>query len=168
MPPEPGVGWVAPDQAGIVSDYRKTKTPGVYVRHQTRARPPLRTPRDAAAPRRSEADAGSRDAASMAWSPTFSDRAEVLSWLAANDEGPVAVQEAQAAGPTFSALAGEWLDGVRTGAIGRRRGKRQHGLLGHNARGLRALAPLCPRARVRCRDRLLASSLANGRPGSIA
>ena len=63
----------------------------------------------------------------MAWSPTFSARAEVLSWLAANDKGQGAVHEAREAGPTFSALAHEWLDGVRTGAIGRRRGKRSVG-----------------------------------------
>ncbi len=127
MPPEPGVGWSAPDQAGIVSDYRKTKTPGVYVRHQKAC--PTATQDDArcrCAPsfrgRRWDAMAGS-----MAWSPTFSGRAEVFSWLVANDKGQSAVQQVLEAGPTFSALAAEWLDGVRTGSIGRRRGKRSVG-----------------------------------------
>ncbi len=33
----------------------------------------------------------------------------------------------EAAGPTFRELADEWLDGVHTGAVGRRRGKRGTG-----------------------------------------
>jgi hypothetical protein len=63
----------------------------------------------------------------MVWSDTFKDRGEVLSWLAATMKGQAAVDEAEAAGPTFRELADEWLDGVHTGAIGRRRGKRGTG-----------------------------------------
>ncbi len=63
----------------------------------------------------------------MAWSDTFKKRAEVLSWLAATVKGQEAVDEAEAAGPTFQALADEWLDGVRTGAVGPRRGKKGTG-----------------------------------------
>jgi hypothetical protein len=59
----------------------------------------------------------------MVWSRPFAERAEALTWLAANRKGTGAVAEAIAAGPTFSALAQQWLDGVRRGAIGRRRGK---------------------------------------------
>ena len=36
MAPEPGVGWSEPDQESMVPEYRKTKTAGVYVRHQAR------------------------------------------------------------------------------------------------------------------------------------
>jgi hypothetical protein len=36
MPPDPGVGWLPPDQELAVPEYRKTKTVGVYVRHQAR------------------------------------------------------------------------------------------------------------------------------------
>jgi integrase len=63
----------------------------------------------------------------MVWSDTFKDRGEVLSWLAAAMKGQAAVDEAEAAGPTFRELADEWLDGVHTGAIGRRRGKKGTG-----------------------------------------
>jgi len=127
MPPEPGVGWVALDQEGIVSDYRKTKTPGVYIRHQKAC--PAAT-HELARCRCVPSFRGRRwDGATsrMAWSQTFSDRSEVLSWLVANEKGQIAVQEALAAGPTFSSLAGDWLDGVRSGAVGRRRGKRSTG-----------------------------------------
>jgi integrase len=127
MPPEPGVAWFALDQAGIVSDYRKTKTPGVYIRHQ-KACPAVG--RESARCRCVPSYRGRRwdtITSSMAWSPTLAGRAEVLTWLAANEKGQAAVQEALAAGPTFSALSTEWLEGVRTGAIGRRRGKRSVG-----------------------------------------
>ncbi len=63
----------------------------------------------------------------MAWSQTFADRAEVLNWLLANEKGQAAVQETLEAGPTFTSLADEWLDGVQSGAVGRRRGKRSTG-----------------------------------------
>jgi integrase len=127
MPPDPGVRWSDPDQESIVPEYRKTKTAGVYVRHQARC------------------PAGSSDGArcrcqpsyrgrcwdpskqGMTWSPTFAGRAEVLSWLAATLKGQEAVDEAKAAGPTFGELADEWLDGVHSGAVGRRRGRKGSG-----------------------------------------
>jgi integrase len=61
------------------------------------------------------------------WSPTFGDRAEVLAWLASTLKGEAAVAEAAAAGPTFAELAHEWLDGVHSGAVGRRRGRKGSG-----------------------------------------
>ena len=63
----------------------------------------------------------------MVWSETFRERAEVLSWLASTHKGQEAIDEAKAAGPTFHELADEWLDGVKTGAVGRRRGKKGMG-----------------------------------------
>jgi hypothetical protein len=131
--------------------YRKTSTPGVYVRHQNacpgageeggrcRCRPSYRGRRwDSATSK-------------MGWSPTFGARAEVLTWLSANDKGQAAAEAARAAGPAFSALAGQWLEGIRTGAVGRRpsTGQAQHRLLGHDDGGLRAVSPVRPRARAR-------------------
>ena len=63
----------------------------------------------------------------MVWSATFGDLAEVLSWLASTIKGQEAVAEADAAGPTFGELASEWLDGVHSGAVGRRRGRKGTG-----------------------------------------
>ncbi len=127
MPPDPGVGWTDPDQENVVAEYRKTKTAGVYVRHQTRCpatggeggrcrcQPSYRGRRWEPSQRR------------MVWSDTFKERAEVLSWLAATVKGQEAVEQAEAFGPTLRALADEWLDGVHTGAVGRRRGKKATG-----------------------------------------
>lgn len=127
MPPEQDVAWLEPSWAVPMPGYRKTKTPGVYVRHQNacpaagdgggrcRCTPSYRG-------RRWDSSVGK-----MGWSRTFAERAEVLTWLSANDKGQAAAEAALAAGPTFSALAGEWLDGVRSGAVGRRRGKRSTG-----------------------------------------
>jgi integrase len=124
MSPDPGVGWTHPDQEAVVPEYRKTKTVGVYVRHQMRCpaagadegrcrcRPSYRGRRWEPSQRR------------MVWSDTLKERAEVLSWLAATLKGQAAVDQIEAAGPTFGELADEWLDGVQTGAVGRRRGKK--------------------------------------------
>jgi integrase len=122
MPPEQLLLWLGPSWVQPMPSYRKTKTPSVYIRHEKscpgaegqarcRCHPSWRGHRwDAAAGK-------------MVWSRTFTERAEALTWLAANSKGADAVAEAIAAGPTFSALAQQWLDGVRRGAIGRRRGK---------------------------------------------
>jgi len=87
MPPDPGVGWMDPDQETVVPEYRKTKTAGVYLRHQARCpaaggdgarcrcRPSYRGRRW---------DSGKQE---MVWSATFRDRAEVLSWLSATLKG---------------------------------------------------------------------------------
>jgi hypothetical protein len=110
-----------------VPEYRKTKTAGVYVRHQAR-RPAAggEGARCRCEPsyRGRRWDPGKQE---MVWSATFRDRAEVLSWLGATLKGREAVAEAEAAGPTFRELADEWLDGVHTGAVARRRGKKGTG-----------------------------------------
>jgi Phage integrase, N-terminal SAM-like domain len=59
----------------------------------------------------------------MVWSDTFRSRSEVLTWLGAQIKGAEAVAQRAAAGPLFSTLADEWLDGVRSGAVGRRKGR---------------------------------------------
>jgi hypothetical protein len=114
-----------PDQETLVPEYRKTKNAGVYVRHQARC--PAASGGDGARCRCRPSYRGRRwdsGKQEMVWSPTFGDRAEVLSWLAAMLKGQEAVDEAAAAGPTFRELADDWLDGVHTGAVGRRRGKK--------------------------------------------
>lgn len=123
MPPDPGVRWLLPDQEFAVPEYRKTKTADVYVRHQSRcAAGPDETARCRCQPsfRGRRWDPGQR---AMVWSDTFKARGEVLTWLAANVKGADALAEREAAGPSFSSLADEWLDGVRSGAVGRRRGR---------------------------------------------
>jgi integrase len=107
--------------------YRKTKSPGVFVRHQN-ACPAAGGPGERC--RCQPSWRGRRWNASVgrpAWSPTFRERAEVQTWLAANDKGSAAVEELAAQGPSFSELANEWLERVRSGAVGRRRGKRSTG-----------------------------------------
>jgi hypothetical protein len=82
-----------------VPEYRKTKTVGVYVRHQARC---AAGSSDVARCRCQPSYRGRRWDSSkhgMVWSPTFGDRAEVLSWLAATLKGQEAVDEAKAAGP---------------------------------------------------------------------
>ena len=60
MPPDPGVGWMDPDQETVVPEYRKTKTAGVYVRHQARCPAGAATAPDAAASRPTAVAAGIR------------------------------------------------------------------------------------------------------------
>ena len=126
MAPEPGVRWSEPDQESIVPEYRKTKTAGVYVRHQARCPAGSSDARCRCRPtyRGRRWDSSKQG---MVWSATFGDRAEVLSWLASTIKGQEAVAEAEAAGPTFGELASEWLDGVHSGAVGRRRGRKGTG-----------------------------------------
>jgi integrase len=127
MPPDPGVRWTDPDQEMVVPEYRKTKTAGVYMRHQARC---PAAGGDGARCRCQPSYRGHRWEPSqrrMVWSDTFKERAEVLSWLAATLKGQDAVDQTEAAGPTFRELADEWLQGVQTGAVGRRRGKKGTG-----------------------------------------
>jgi integrase len=107
-----------------MANWRKTRTPGVYVAHskrcpafddadaRCRCTPSWRGRRWNAAARRAE------------WqSPCTEDRAEVLSWLGATRKGAKRLAEVAAAGWTFEAIGDEWLDGVEEGRIGRRRGR---------------------------------------------
>ena len=71
----------------------------------------------------------------MVWSDTFRERSEVLRWIAARLKGQEAIDEAAAAGPTFDELAGDWLDGVHSGAVGRRRGRKGTGYLSTTLEG---------------------------------
>jgi hypothetical protein len=61
----------------------------------------------------------------MVWSDIYRDRSEVLSWLAAVSKGEEAIRERAAAGPTFAELATERLEGVQSGVIGWRKGRKR-------------------------------------------
>jgi integrase len=107
-----------------VAEFRKTRTTGIYVRHQVRC---PAAERDSARCRCSPSYRGHRwdpTKQRMVWSETFTERAEVVNWLAATARGEEAIQERAAGGPTFAQLAADWLDGVKTGVIGRRKGRK--------------------------------------------
>jgi integrase len=58
-------------------------------------------------------------------SPSYRDLNEALSWYAgAGGKAKPVLRERAAAGPTFTALAQEWWEGVEQGRVGKRRGKR--------------------------------------------
>jgi integrase len=104
--------------------YRKTRTTGVYIRHQARC---PAADRETARCRCSPSYRGHRwdsVARKMVWSDTYRERAEVLNWLAAENKGGQAVHERADAGLTFADVATEWLAGVRSGVIGRRKGRK--------------------------------------------
>src|SRR3954469_2383880 len=107
-----------------MANWRKTRTPGVYVSHAKRC-PAFH-------------DARARCRCSPSWrgrrrnpltgkpewqKPVVKNRAEVLSWLGAARIGAEVLREELARGPLFEVLAEQWLDGVEQGRIGRRRGK---------------------------------------------
>lgn len=103
--------------------YRKTTTPSLYVRHQKGC------PRENA-----DADGRCRCAPSYRairrntitgkpeWSPSSKEKAEPLTWLVAGAKGTEAVRAAVAE-VSFEMLARQWMTGVESGAIGKRRGR---------------------------------------------
>ena len=109
-----------------MADWRKTKTPGVYVSHSLRA-PCDANPRRACRcepswrGRRRNAATGKPE-----WQkPVTKDRNEVLSWLGANDKAAAFVREQASKARPFEELGREWLAGVEAGRISRRRGRGQ-------------------------------------------
>lgn len=103
--------------------FRKTSTPSLYVRHQKgcprelsddggrcRCEPSYRAIRRNALTGKPE------------WSPSSKDKAEPLTWLVAGAKGADAVRAAVAE-VSFETLARRWLEGVKSGAIGKRRGR---------------------------------------------
>src|SRR3954449_13171834 len=109
-----------------MANWRKTRFPGVYVSHS------------ASCPANTDPSARCRCAPSWRgrrrhpitgkpeWQkPVVKNRAEVLAWLAAADEGGTHLRELAARGPLFEDLASQWLDSVEQGRIGRRRGRGQ-------------------------------------------
>src|SRR4051794_16586333 len=106
-----------------MANWRKTRTPGVYVAHSKRC-PAYDDPnaRCRCTPswrgRRRHPLTGEPE-----WQrPVVKNRAEVLSWLSLTRDKEQLAQLA-ARGPLFEELASQWLDGVEQGRIGRRRGR---------------------------------------------
>jgi len=102
-----GVGEVAADpERAMPSEYRKTRTSGLYVRHsracpsfadeqrRCRCEPSYRTHR--------------RIDGTMRWSPVFKDRASAMSWDGHEAKAERAVRAIRREGPTFGEVAGEW------------------------------------------------------------
>ena len=104
-----------------MADYRSTKAPGVYVRHQQ------------ACPSASNENARCRCTPSyrarrkdLGWSPTFKSREQALEWKA-SAAARAEVEATRATGPTFGELARQWWDGIESGAIGKRKGRKGDG-----------------------------------------
>jgi integrase len=107
-----------------MANWRKTKSPGVYVAHQKRcpafARDGVRCRCEPSWRGRRWNPASGR----MEWQkPVAKDRDEVLSWLAAARKGTPHLKDQLAAGRTFESIGDEWLDGVEAGRISRRKGR---------------------------------------------
>jgi integrase len=109
-----------------VADWRKTKTPGVYVSHSKQcpcaASPSARCRCEPSwRGRRRNAATGKPE-----WQkPVTKDRNEALSWLGANDKAAAFVREQASKARPFEELGREWLAGVEAGRISRRRGRGQ-------------------------------------------
>jgi integrase len=104
--------------------FRRTRTPGVFIRHQVRC-----PAADADGPRCrcTPAYRGKRRhpiTGRPEWSRSSKSRAEILTWIGAAAKGGDALREhAARSSRTLASLGDEWLDGVRSGAIAKRRGR---------------------------------------------
>lgn len=102
-----------------MASYRKTKTRGVYIRHQKGCPAEHQDgPRCRCTPSYRAKLAG------VGWSPTFHQRAEAEAWKVTTKAGDVVAKQRAAEGPTFGALALEWWQGVEAGTIGKRKGRK--------------------------------------------
>ena len=107
-----------------MANWRKTKTPGVYVAHRLRC--PAQEAEDSrcrCAPswrgRRRNPATGKAE-----WQrPVTQDRNEVLAWLGAGRKAGEHLRERASAGRTFESIGDEWIAGVAAGRIGRRKGR---------------------------------------------
>ena len=103
--------------------WRSTKRPGVYIAHQTKC-PATADP--AARCRCKPSYRGRRRhpvTGKPIWQKATKDRAEVLTWLADAELAAELAETEPHARASLDVLGDEWLDGVESGVIGRRRGK---------------------------------------------
>jgi integrase len=107
-----------------MANWRKTKTPGVYVAHQ------LRCPAYEGDDGRCRCEPSWRGrrrnpvTGNAEWQkPVTKDRSEVLSWLGIGKRGASRAREQTKASRTFESIGDEWLDGVKAGRISRRKGR---------------------------------------------
>ena len=104
-----------------MTEWQPTNRKGLYVRHAKRCRsrqgrrctcePSYRGKRRSPVTRKPEC------------SRTSKHRSAIVTWLEGGQKATEAVQQRQAAGPTFGDLARRWRDGVDNGSIGKRRGR---------------------------------------------
>lgn len=102
-----------------MSAYRKTRTPGVYVRHENGCPAAKKDgPRCRCSPsyRSRRRDLG--------WSPTFKDRNAAIEWKASATATAAQPEESTL---TFGSLAREWWAGVESGAVSKRKGRKGDG-----------------------------------------
>ncbi|MEA2215543.1 MAG: hypothetical protein QOK19_1104, partial [Solirubrobacteraceae bacterium] len=104
-----------------MSDYRTTRTPGIYIRHEK------------ACPTSSETSARCRCTPSfrarrrdLGWSPTFKSREEAAEWKSSAAARAEHVQRASTA-ITFGDLARKWWAGIEDGSVGKRKGRKGDG-----------------------------------------
>jgi hypothetical protein len=107
-----------------VANWRKTKTPGIYVAHR------LRCPAQDGDESRCRCVPSWRGrrrnplTGKAEWQqPVVKDRNEALAWLGAGSKGKARVRELAASGRTFESIGDEWIAGVAIGRIGRRKGR---------------------------------------------
>jgi integrase len=105
-------------------EFRKTKTPGVYIKHS------MACPAEARETSRCRCEPSYRArrrnplTKKPEWSPTYKTRAEALTWLGVGQKGGAAVKARAEEGIRFEDLARRWWEGVETGAVAKRRGRR--------------------------------------------
>lgn len=107
-----------------MANWRKSKTPGVYVAHQVGC--PAQKADDArcrCAPswrgRRWNASTGKAE-----WQkPVVKDRSEAVAWLGLAQRAEEHLRRQVASSRMFEAIGGEWLAGVEAGRIGRRKSR---------------------------------------------
>ncbi len=125
-----------------MSTYRKTSTPGIYIRHAADC---PRASDDRGRCRCQPAYRAARHG--MGWSPSFADKAQAVEWKSSALVAVEAAAEVAAvAALTFGALAREWWAGVEAGSIGRRKGRKGVGysdttLAGYKRSLFRTLLP---------------------------
>jgi integrase len=104
-----------------MADYTRTKTPGVYVRHELAC--PASNRQDARCRCKPSYRARRRD---LGWSETFKSKDQAIEWKSSAAARAAVVKEAKDA-PTFGVVAREWWDGVESGAVSKRKGRKGQG-----------------------------------------
>lgn len=104
-----------------MADYRKTRTPGIYIRHEKAC--PAADVEGARCRCRPSYRARRRD---LGWSPTFKSREAAAEWKTSATARAQHERESSSA-ITFGTLARGWWAGVESGAVGKRKGRRGDG-----------------------------------------
>jgi integrase len=121
MIPMPAREVAGNPESAMSSEYRKTRTSGLYVRH-SRTCPAL-----AGDARRCRCEPSYRTRRRIdgkpRWSPVFKDRASAISWDGHEAKAERVVRASRRAGPTFGEVARAWWALVEAGTYARRRGR---------------------------------------------